>query len=535
MVAYCDAGRSQSPPLPWSAPAAGTDHRARPQRARAAGFGRSRQGPGTLPGLAVCVAFACLCVSPALALDRGVLVEALRLPPITMNLNVTFATSELKIPLAKDPAAEVTATRAQLAEDDRPSLHLRLGKLLTSLGRTEEAGAEYRIALQGFSELVEKKPDDAMSHAQYAEALMAIGDDAEAASHIERALILDSSLWQAHQLSADLHSKHAVLALNQRMVNLMQGHLRAAESEAQEAVRLAPQEAQPLVTLFVAKWLPLVLILRADPASGLKSLGSFEEMGELLKKAADLTPDYPRLRQFSVAAKLTPFFAVQMVRGLEKGVWEELDQQQRRILTSCRDELQALAAQAPELKADALLFLGVTTFMMGDKPRMYALLSEAANADPTGTSALEATIGFQANEGNWEAALKTANEAVTRRPSGKAYTWLGRIYSEQSKWKEAEQSFRVALSYRDSTGLASLGLGVVILKSGGNAATALEPLHTAVASGQAQPEALLALGVAQCLFGDMANGRKTARQALSMMATTPELERAAKEIGVSTG
>ena len=119
-----------------------------------------------MPGLAVCVAFACLCVSPALALDRGVLVEALRLPPITMNLNVTFATSELKIPLAKDPAAEVTATRAQLAEDDRPSLHLRLGKLLTSLGRTEEAGAEYRIALQGFSELVEKKSDDAMSHAQ---------------------------------------------------------------------------------------------------------------------------------------------------------------------------------------------------------------------------------------------------------------------------------------------------------------------------------------------------------------------------------
>ena len=84
-------------------------------------------------------------------------------------------------------------------------------------------------------------------------------------------------------------------------------------------------------------------------------------------------------------------------------------------------------------------------------------------------------------------------------------------------------------------GLASLGLGVVVLKSGGDAATAIEPLGTAVASGQAQPEALLALAVAQCLTGDITNGRKTAREALQMLAMTPELERAAKEMGVSTG
>jgi len=496
---------------------------------------RASLSPGMLPGLFALLWMVWAGGTPAGAVDRGVLVAALRLPPITLNLNVTFATGELKIPISTDPVADIARAREELAKEDRPEVRLRLAKLLSAAGQGEEAGAQYRVALQGLSELVGAEPKNAMAHTYYAEALLAIGDDGEAAAHIEQALIIDANIWQTHLLSAELHSKHAVLSLNQGMVNLMQGHLKAAEAEAQEAVRLAPKEAQPLVTLFVAKWLPLVLQLRADPTAGLKSLGSFEEMGELLRRAAELAPDYPRLRQFSVAAKLTPFFAVQMVKGLEKGIWDDLDQQQRRILTSCRDELQAIAAQVPALKAEVLMFLGVTTFMMGDKPRMYALLRESADSDPTGTAALEAMVGFRAHEKDWNEAQKTAQEANTRRPSGRTHTWLGRIYAEQTKWAEAEQSFRVALSYGDSRGLANLGLGVVMLRNGADAAVAVAPLSAAVASGQAQAEAVLALGISQCLAGDLTSGKKNVRVALQMMSLTPELERAAKELGITTG
>ena len=474
------------------------------------------------------------CFGAHCAVNRAVLVRELQLPKISLNLNITFSTSDLRIPISTDPEADITKVGKELETSDRPELHLRLARLLSEARRYEESGVHFRLAIGGFSKLLEKEPKNARAHQQYAEALIAMGEDEEAAVHIEKALILDASLWRAHELSADLHAKHAVLAHNQGMRELMRSHLAAAEEEAKEAVRLAPEDPRPLVMLFVTKWLPAVLELRLDPTSGLRQLGKFEEMSEILKKAAELAPTHGKLGHFAISCKLTPFFTAQMIKGLDAGIWGDLDEQQRRILTSCRDEFVALARATPELRSRALLFAGVTCFMMDDPKAMYEHLRAAADADPEGAYALEATIGFLAHEGKWAQAQEVAEEVRSRKPSGKAHTWIGRIYAEQGKWKQAEEAFRLAMSYSDSVGLANLGLGVALLKSNANPMEALIPLRTAWEQGRNEPEVLLAWGIVLALVGEVEEGKKYVQEVLLMWPPSPSLDRVAREFGIKS-
>jgi len=391
---------------------------------------------------------------------------------------------------------------------------------------------QYRVAVDGYAKLLEQEPGNARLHQEFAEALVAVGEDEDAARHIEEALILDENLWQAHELSADLHTKHAVLAFNQGMWDLTQSHLESAEAEAEEAMRLADDEPRPCVMLFLAKWLPEVMALQADPMSGLGKLGRFEELGELLKTAAALIPSYPKLSKYAIACKLTPFFTAQLMDGLEVGIWAKLDEQQRRILTSCRDELITLSETQASLKAEALLFAGISAFMMDDRKGMYEQFRASADAAPDSVVALETTVGFLAYEKKWALALKTANEIIERRPSGKAYAWIGRIHAEQRKWKLAEEAFRVALTYDDAEGIANLGLGVILLKSGAEAAEALGPLRTALEELPGQREVLVAWGVALALIGETDEARKYIIRALPMFPPSPGRDVIAKEFGL---
>jgi len=470
--------------------------------------------------------------APGFALTRAVLVRELQLPPISLNLNVTFATSDLRLPPSKTPEEDIKKLTEQLKAEGKPDLHLQLGRLLLWVGRFEEAAVQYRLAIGGFDKLLEQQPENAEAHQQLAEALVALGDDEGAVAHIEEALVLDEKMWTVHELSADLHAKHAVLAYNQGMTLLMQNHLAAAEAEAAEAMQLSPKSPRPHIMVFLAKWLPAVIRLRENPMSGLTELGKFEELSEGLKKAASLASDYPKLQQFAIACKLTPFFTAQMAQGLDKALWPDLDEPQRRVLSTSRDELIALSQAEPTLKADALLFTGVTCFMMGEEDAMYQRLAEAAEVEPKSTTALETMVGFQSYQKKWAQALKTAGAIVERKPSGKAYSWVGRIQAEQRRWKPAEEAFRTALSYDDSLGIANLGLGVVLLRSGAEATASLLALRTAWEHLQDMPEAVLAWGIQLGLIGEVQEGKRYVASALSVMPDSPGTQALAKEFGL---
>lgn len=472
--------------------------------------------------------------APGWALNRAVLVRELQLPRIALNLDVTFSTSDLRIPISEDPAADIEKAREELKAGDRPDLHLRLAKLHAALDQYEEMSSQYQAALDGYEALLKQEPGNARAHCEYAEALIAVGADTEAAVHIEDALIADETLWEAHELSADLHAKHSVLAYQQGMMGLTQGHLAAAEAEAEEAIRLAPERPDPYVMLFMTRWLPAVLALREGPASGLDRLGEFEAMSEVLKKAAARAPTYQKLRLFAIACNLTPFFTAQMVKGLDKGVWEDLDEPQRRVLTSARVDLLALGLEIPELKAECLLFAGIASFMMADRDGLHENLRASADAAPEGTSALEAMVGFLTHEEKWAEALVVAEEIKQRHPSGKAHAWVGRICAEQKKWKPAEEAFRVATTYDDAIDIANLGLGVVLLKRGADPLEALMPLRTAWEHGQGQPDILLAWGVVLALVGEVDEGRRYVARALMMLPDSPGRDALAREFGIRT-
>lgn len=500
-----------------------------------AGVAGGRTARAALVACALAVSMAAqvpLWAAPQRVPDRNVLIRELQLPKISLNLNVTFSTSELRIPPSATPEEDIARLSEELQQEGRADLHLRLARLCASVGRYEEAGMHYRVAAAGYEDLVRREPRNARAYQEFAETLIALGEDHEAAELIEQSLVLDGTLWRTHELAADLHAKQAVLAYSHGVPALMRSHFAAAEEAAGEAVRLGPDKPQPLVTLFIAKWLPAVLELRADPRAGLRQMGRFEEMSQILKRAAALAPAFPRLQRYAIACKLTPFFTAQMVKGLDKGLWEELDEQQRRVLTSCREEFLTLATAAPELRVDSLVFAAVACFMMDDRKGLYDHLRAAADADPTRSEALELSIGFLAYEGKWQQAQRIAEEIIARTPSAKAHTWMGRIHAEQGKWKQAEESFRAALRHDDTAGLANLGLGVVLLKGGASPLEALGPLRAAWEQGRREPEILLAWGVALALIGEVEEGRGHIRQVLAIWPPSPGLERLAREFGI---
>lgn len=482
-----------------------------------------------------CLVLTVLCLLAALpvhALDQKVLIDGLQLPRINLNLNITFSTGDLRVPESADPQGDIAKLMEQVKLGARPDLHLKLARLYLAIGRGDEAASQFQLAAAAYSRLLEQDGKNAQARVEFAEALIALGDDERAADQIEQALILNENLAKAHELSADLHAKHAVLAYNQGQDGLMRAHLEAAEMEAAEATKLSPQDPRPLLMLFVVRWLPAVFELRDNPQSGLQKLSAYEDLSGTLQKAATLAPEVPRLRQYAIACRLLPFFAAQMVKGLDKPLWGELNENQRRVLSGCRADYLALARDVPELKADALMFAGVTSFIIGDRAALYQQLQEAADADPTRPDALEVTVGFLAHEGKWSEALQAVEQIRKRRPSARAYTWQGRIYAELGQWEQAETAFRVATSYPDADNTAYLGLGVVLLRSGAGPAEALGPLQVAWEKGEDEPEVLLAWGVALALIGEVEEGKRYVSHALSLWPPSPALRPLALEFGL---
>jgi tetratricopeptide (TPR) repeat protein len=473
-----------------------------------------------------------LAAAPSWALNRGVLVHELQLPRIALNLNVTFSTDELRIPSSATPQTDLEQVDKDLLKADTPTLRLRRAHLLEDLGRAREAADDYRAALQALAQAITRDSHDAGAYALLAEALLATGDEAGALTCIEEALILDEKLPGPHDASATLHIRQALAAAGQGDAELTSYHFRAAEQEATTASRLAPADPHPIVTRFLAKWLPLVMALQQDPRSGLAQIAKFEELSEALKPAARLAPHYPRLRAIAAICKLTPFYTVQMVTGLDTALFTTLDDPQKRVLTSCRDDLVALAAEVVALRSEMLLYAAIAEWMMGDRKAAYQRLRAAADAEPARTVALEAMVGLTAYEGQWAQALPLAQEIRRRKASGRAAVWNGRILAEMGRWKPAEQAFIEATKYPDAVAMANLGLGVALLHNNAAPSQALAPLRVAWEKAPDEAEVLYAYGVALALVGKLEDGRQYASQALGKWPATPALQRVARELGI---
>lgn len=472
--------------------------------------------------------------APGWALNRGLLVKELQLPRIALNLNVTFSTDELQIPLSATPEADLAATEAELAKGEAAELLARRAQLMQDLGRAEEAGAEYRKALDALVRAITIDPRNAKAYALLAEVLLAVGDEPGATACAEEALILDDKLAGPHEVSARLHLRAALQASGRGETELAGLHFRSAEQEAALASRLAPNDAQPVATRFLVRWLPLVIALQQDPRSGLAQIAKFEETSEALKAAVALAPHYPRLRAVAIICKLTPFFTVQMVTGLDVGLWKTLDAPQQRVLTSCRDDLVALAAEVVEMRSEMLIYAAIAEWMMDNRKATYQRLREAANAAPNETAALETMVGLTAYEGQWTQALPLAEELLKRKTTGRTWVWIGRIQSELARWRPAEQAFAEATRYEDAQWMANLGVGVVRLRGNAAPTEALAPLRAAWEKAPDEPEVLYAYGVALALTGDLDQGRRCVAQALEQWPATANLQRVAKELGIGS-
>ncbi len=488
-----------------------------------------------LPLLALATASAPSASAPGadVPVNRAALVKELQLPPISLNLNLTFDPRDLRLPVSQTPEPDLAKVRQQLQITDRAPLHLQAARLLVQLGRDQEAAAEFTAAAKGYPQLIASEPKNAMLQAEYAEALLALQEDEKAATAIENALIADDKLAKAYELSADLHLKHGVVAYGQGLPEWMRSHFAAAEEAAQQAVTLAPDDPHAYVMLFLAKWFPAVFELNKSPRSALQNLPRYEEMSELLKKAASLCPTYPRLRQFAIACKLAPFFAAQMLKGLDTPLWGDLNEEQRRVLASCRTEFVAFGNEVVEYRAAALLFAGVAAFMSDDRQGAYDNLRASADADPKSVSGLEVTVALLTKERKWDKAGEVAEEIRRRKPSGKVNAWIGRILAEQGKLKQAQEAFEAAIGFTDATPMANLGLGVVMLKAGAGPLEALLPLRLAWDSSADLPEVALAWTVVLALIGETAEAKRRAKEALTAWPDSEPIQHVAKELGVT--
>lgn len=491
---------------------------------------RSRRGRWLWAACGLALALA----APGWALNRALLTKELQLPKIALNLNVTFSTEELEIPVSATLEADLAATEKALEGGATPELQAKRARLLEDLGRRDEASASYRLALDELVGVITREPTNAAAYALLAQVLLAVGDEPGATACAEEALILDDKLPGPHEVAARLHVRQALSASGQGEAELAALHFRSAEQEASLASRLAPRDPEPVVTRFLVKWLPLVMALQQDPRSGLAQIAKFEETSEALRAAVALAPHYPRLRAVAIICKLTPFFTLQMVSGLDVGLWKGLDAPQQRVLTSCRDELLALAAEVVEVRSEMLIYAAIAEWMMDNRKAAYQRLREAANAAPNETAALETMVGLTAYEGQWTQALPLAEELLKRRTTGRTWVWIGRIQAEMGRWRPAEQAFAEGTKYADAEGMANLGVGVVRLRSNAAPTQALAPLRVAWEKAPEEPAVLYAYGVALALSGDLDQGRKHVRQALDQWPAAASLQRVAKELGIDS-
>ena len=103
--------------------------------------------------------------------------------------------------------------------------------------------------------------------------------------------------------------------------------------------------------------------------------------------------------------------------------------------------------------------------------------------------------------------LKELAALKARNDNGRARCWVGRVAAQKGDFAAAEMAYRSATEKPDALPDALLGVGISILKRGGDATEAGLKLRRAVEAAPGNADAHLALATALALAGDRATAR----------------------------
>jgi tetratricopeptide (TPR) repeat protein len=157
----------------------------------------------------------------------------------------------------------------------------------------------------------------------------------------------------------------------------------------------------------------------------------------------------------------------------------------------------ALAAISSESAAETALRQAEQAFQDGRLDEALSRCHAAIELNPNSAHAYYLLGGIQAERGDQEEARKALHHSLQLDPSRVAtHVFLAKLYFQSKDFAAAAQQFEAATKLGDSTGVASYGLGLVLLAQSRDN-EALPHLKSAVRANPNDPDWLLTLLVAQ--------------------------------------
>ena len=444
-----------------------------------------------------------MCSFTGADLDRKALVDRLSVPKQSLNLFVSFSNRELK-PKIADPVADIRAATDKIAAGtDDAATHLHLADALVQADRGGEAEGEYVKAADMYAAVVKAHPQDWNAHLAYGKALSQSQKIGEALDQFEAAANGDPTLWEAMVEFSDGLAEVVIEARSAGKTEDAKQYVKAALDMAERAVKAAPDRPEPYISRFMAHWWGQFLEPAKDDAGGFTTYGT---IAQDLQKAADLAPQYPKLRLTAYFIELVPALSQCADTDDFAGAVAKLPQSFRDRMPAIEAGLTKLST-APDLAETTWLLLGIISYFKSDEVEAVGRLQKALDADPKESRALELQIGLAMSKKDWPATERLLAALKARNDNGRARCWVGRVAAQKGDFAAAEMAYRSATEKPDALPDALLGVGISILKRGGDATEAGLKLRRAVEAAPGNADAHLALATALALAGDRATAR----------------------------
>ena len=447
---------------------------------------------------------ATMCSFVVADLARKALVDRLSVPKQSLNLYISFSNRELK-PRIADPLADIHAAAAKIgAGTDDAETHLHLADALGQADRGDEAGREYAKAADMYEPVVKAHPQDWNAHLAYGKALSHAQRVGESLDQFEAAANGDPKLWEAMVEFVDGMTPLILEARNGGKTEEARKYIAAAQEMAERAVKAAPDRPEPHISRFMSHWWEQFLTPGKGDGSGFSNYGT---IAQDLHKAADLAPQYPKLRLTAYFIELVPALAQCADTDDFAGAIAKLPQAFRDRMPAIEAGLTKIAT-SPDISEPTWLLLGIMSYFKGDAAEAVGRLQKALDADPKESRALELQIGLAMSKKDWPATDRLLEALVKRNDNGRTRCWIGRVAAQKGDHAGAETAYRKAMEMPDALPDALLGLGISILKRGGDANEAALKLRRAVEAAPDNADAHLGLATALALAGDREEARK---------------------------